>query len=235
VQRTGAHLRVAVDVARLARGRGPVASPLITSEVAPPAPISDVAELLHIDMHRVPGVRVLVAAHRFPGGPVDVGEPADPGGGQDAVHRGGREGEHRRELHWSEAFLPPDVHDLADHRCRRPARAVMGPRGAVDHPGLALVAVAPGPAVRGRPGDWEPTPPQEVLTYQDQSGRVVTRPQPTSPISTPSAAFVARQSSACSRPRRTLTDRSPAIERSSPDLRTFTEGGLRHSVMNGVA
>jgi hypothetical protein len=95
-----------------------VAVALGAADEAPPAPIRDVAQLLHIHMDQVPGVGVFVAAHRFPGGAVEMGEPVDPTGHQDPVHRRGRHPEDRGDPDRSQALFPAQVHDLAQHRDR---------------------------------------------------------------------------------------------------------------------
>ena len=71
----------------LVRGGSAVLLPLTAADVAPTTPVGDVPELLHIDVDERPGVVVLVAADRFAGGAVDVGEPVQTGARQDAMHR----------------------------------------------------------------------------------------------------------------------------------------------------
>jgi hypothetical protein len=65
----GACLRVAVGVAGLVRGRGPVAAALGQPRTRHPPPSADVAQFLHIGVGKIARSEVLVAAHRFPGGP----------------------------------------------------------------------------------------------------------------------------------------------------------------------
>ena len=58
----------------------------------------DVAELLHIHVQQRPGMVVFVAADRFPGGLVEVGEPVEPAADQHRVHRRGRHPEPGADL-----------------------------------------------------------------------------------------------------------------------------------------
>jgi hypothetical protein len=150
-------------VAQDSRARGSVPISLMTAHVAPAAPVGDVPELLHIDVDKGSGVIVLVAADHLTGAPIDVGQPVDPAADQHRVHRGGRHVEPPADLDRAEAFLPPQVHDLADHWLRCASRAVMRAAGPVGHRrarrhlpgGFELGAVAVRPALRGRPGHPE--------------------------------------------------------------------------------
>ncbi len=107
-------------------------SPWTPPDVAPPAAVGDVAELLDVHVQHRPGVGVLVAAHRFPGGPVHVRQPVQPAPGQHPVHRRGCDPDVRGELDRAQAFTQPQRHDplrdrrgcLGRHRVR-PARAVL--------------------------------------------------------------------------------------------------------------
>ena len=131
VHERGPHLRVVVHASWLARGRGPVAATLPASDVAPPAAVGDVAQLLDVHVQHRPGVVVLVAAHRFTGGPVHMGQPVQPAPDQHPVDRGGCDPHVRGELDRAQAFAQPQRHDplrgrrgrLGRHRVR-PARAV---------------------------------------------------------------------------------------------------------------
>ncbi|GAB3248132.1 hypothetical protein GCM10027448_11320 [Nocardioides dilutus] len=100
----------------------PVPVALLFAGEAPAAAIGDVAELLDVDVDHRAGVRVLVAADRFTGDPVDVAEPVDPAADQDRVDRRWRQPDLVGDLHRTESLLPPQVHDLADHRLGRPVR-----------------------------------------------------------------------------------------------------------------
>ncbi|OJG05002.1 hypothetical protein BG618_03878 [Pseudonocardia autotrophica] len=151
-----AHLRLVVGVAKFPRGRGPVAVSLGAPDIAPAAAVGDVAQLLHIHVQQIPGGGVFVAAHRFSGGAVDMGEAVDPTPHQHPVHGRGSDTDPVGDLDRAQALLPAQVHDPAHHRCRRRPRRVVRPAGAIGHAGRAVGAVAVGPAFRGRPGHLEP-------------------------------------------------------------------------------
>ncbi len=106
-------------------------------------------------MQQVARVLVFVAADRFPGGPVEVGQPVDPAADQHRVHRGGRQPQAVGDGHRAQPLLPPQVHDLAHHWRRGAPRAAMRPAGPVGHAGLTGAAVALGPSVGRGPGDVE--------------------------------------------------------------------------------
>ncbi len=99
---------------------------------------------------------MFVAAHRFSGGAVDMGEAVDPTPHQHPVHGRGSDTDPVGDLDRAQALLPAQVHDPAHHRCRRRPRPVVRPAGAIGHAGRAVEAVAVGPAFRGRPGHLEP-------------------------------------------------------------------------------
>jgi hypothetical protein len=73
------------------------------------------------------GVVVLVAADRLSADSVDVGEPVDPTTDQTLVDRRRGDTDLVGNLHRSQALLPAQVHDLADHRLRGPVRGAMRP------------------------------------------------------------------------------------------------------------
>jgi hypothetical protein len=95
---------------------------LVAADIAPAAAVGDVAELLHIHMQQVTGVFMLITPDRLPGGPVHVREPVDPAPDQDRVDRGGGDSDLVGDRDRPEPLLPAHVHDLADHRGRRPVR-----------------------------------------------------------------------------------------------------------------
>src|SRR4051794_26421724 len=70
-------------------GHRPVLLALLAADIAPATAVGNLAELLDVDVEQVAGVFVLVAANRFTGGPVNVGQAVDPAAHQDCVHRGG--------------------------------------------------------------------------------------------------------------------------------------------------
>jgi len=83
-------LGVVVLVLGLARGCCPVAIALSSADVAPVAAVRDVPELLDVHVDKRSRVRVLVAADRFTGPPVDVPELVHAAADQHRMH--GREG-----------------------------------------------------------------------------------------------------------------------------------------------
>ena len=95
-----AHQRVVVLVVGLAWGGGSVLPSLSSADVAPASAVGDVAELLHVDVEHGAGVVVFVAADGFTGGTVDVVEPVEVAGREDAVDGGGGDPESWCELHW---------------------------------------------------------------------------------------------------------------------------------------
>ena len=78
-----------LGVAHCGSSGGPVAEALRDAHVAPSAAGRDVAEVGDVDVEQVPGPGPLVAAGRFPGDPVDVGQPVQAAADQDRVHRRG--------------------------------------------------------------------------------------------------------------------------------------------------
>jgi hypothetical protein len=125
----GVHVAVA-DVGpavHLARSAGvavrvPIHFALRPAVGAPAAAVGDVAQLLDVDVHQLAGPGRLDAAHRFAGDPIDVPEPVDPAGDQDPVHRRGRQADPGGDRHRPQPLLPPQMHDLAHDRPRRPPR-----------------------------------------------------------------------------------------------------------------
>ena len=126
VQVTGSELGVAPLVAWNVRGGSAAALALLTADVAPGAAVRDPAELLDVDVEHVPGPFMLIAADRFAGGPVEVGEPVDPAADQDRVHPRGRHVEPISDLDGAESLLPPQVHVAPRHRCSWPALLPLG-------------------------------------------------------------------------------------------------------------
>ena len=100
---------VQVDVAGAGAGvLGPLGGLVLGRAAAvdpPAAAVRDPADLLHIDMHQVPGTGPLVAEDRFAQvlpGDVEVAQPGDPASNQHPVDRRGR---HPRSC--SSARIPP--------------------------------------------------------------------------------------------------------------------------------
>ena len=120
------HQRIPCFAAGFVGGGDPVAVAVGTAHVAPPAAIGDVAQLLHIDMDQAAGVVMLVAAHRFTGGPVHMGESVEPVTGQDLVDRGRRDPGLGGELDRAQAFTPPQQQHPPHHPGRRRTRLVVG-------------------------------------------------------------------------------------------------------------
>jgi len=75
-------------IARLVRRRSAVTQALGASDVAPTTAVGDVAQLLHIHVQQLTGVRVFVAAYRLTGDPVYVCQPVDPTPAQHLVGSG---------------------------------------------------------------------------------------------------------------------------------------------------
>jgi hypothetical protein len=142
---------VLVPAAGAVRGGDPVLQTLGTTQVAPASTIGDIAELLDINVNQGPGIVVLVAADRFAGGPVDVGEPVEATPDQDLVHGRRREPDPVGDLDRSQTMLPTQVHDLADHGLGRLVGRVARLGGGIAHAGLAKVAIPLRPSFRGRP------------------------------------------------------------------------------------
>ena len=65
-------LGVAPLVLRLAGSDGTIPRSLTSPDVSPAPTVGDVPELLDVHVQQVPGTFVLVAAHRLPGGSVDM-------------------------------------------------------------------------------------------------------------------------------------------------------------------
>lgn len=87
-------------------------------------------------------MRVLVAAHRFPGDPVDVGQPLQVATGEHRLHRGGRHPQLVGDVHRAQALLQPQMHDLADRGLRCVSRGPVRPAGAVVHASRTRLPVA---------------------------------------------------------------------------------------------
>lgn len=96
-------------------GSPPGSGPLLSSDVAPPATVGDVPELLDVDVQHVAGVLVLVPAHGLPGGPVHMGEPVEPASDQDSVSGRGRDPDLRSELDRTQTLAQPQRHDALGH------------------------------------------------------------------------------------------------------------------------
>jgi hypothetical protein len=118
---------VLVSVAGAVSRGQPVLQALLASEVAPSTAVGHVAQFLDVHVDQGAGVVVLVAADRFCGDSVDVGEPVDPTPDQDLVDRRRGDADLVGNLHRSQPLLPAQVHDLADHRLRGPVRGAMRP------------------------------------------------------------------------------------------------------------
>jgi hypothetical protein len=56
---------------------------------------------------------VLVAADRFAGDPVDVGQAVDPAANQHRMDRGRLHSQATADLDWAQTVPPPQPHDLA--------------------------------------------------------------------------------------------------------------------------
>lgn len=69
------------------RRRGFVSVALLLPDEPPAAPVRDVPELRHVHVDHRAGSRVLVAADRLSGDPVDVGKAVDAAPHQDGMHR----------------------------------------------------------------------------------------------------------------------------------------------------
>jgi hypothetical protein len=223
----------AVDQVRQAAARD-------APDVAPAAAVGDVAQLLDVHVDQRAGLVVFVAADRFTGAPVEVGQPVQPAADQHGVHRRGRQAQLVTYLDRPEPLPPAQPHDPLHHRPRGPRRAPQRAAGPVLHvtdlrpvTGGAQRGISAGPAPGGLGVDLEPAcgsgerppllhhqvsefpagsgrqrrirmtsvqhgrPPVRWsgsrqlhsttggLPLQDHSGRVVTRPWPTSVDSTP--------------------------------------------------
>jgi hypothetical protein len=59
---------------------------LLLADVAPPAAVGDVAKLGDVDVDQLAGAFTLIAADRFAGDPVDVGQPVDPAADRHGMH-----------------------------------------------------------------------------------------------------------------------------------------------------
>jgi hypothetical protein len=101
------HLGVVVTAAWLARRGGPVPQALGAADEPPSAAVEDVAELLDVHVQHRARVVVLVAAHGFPGGPVDMRQPVEPAPDQHPVRGRGCDSHVGSELDRSEAFAQP--------------------------------------------------------------------------------------------------------------------------------
>jgi hypothetical protein len=99
---------------------------------------------------------MFVAADRLAGDPIDMGEPMQSAAGQYRVHGRGGHVAAGTDLDRAQVHPHPVAHDLAHELWRGLDRAVVGPAGPVVHTGRTELAVALGPAFRGRPGDLEP-------------------------------------------------------------------------------
>lgn len=101
---------------------------LLPADVTPPATVGDLPELLDVDVDHVAGPFVFVATDRFPCRPVEMDQAVDPAPDQDRVDRRGRHPQTVTNLDRAESLFPPQMHDLANHRRRRPARLMIGLR-----------------------------------------------------------------------------------------------------------
>ncbi|MBE1494225.1 hypothetical protein H4696_001325 [Amycolatopsis lexingtonensis] len=149
VDERGAGAGLVVGAAGQPRGGSLVDLALSPADVAPAAAVGDVAELGDIDMDQRSGMVVFVAAQRFAGDPVDVGEPVDPATHQYRVQRGCRQAEPAGDLDRAQPVTPPQPHDRPHHRPRSAGRAAVGTAAAISHPGYTFDAVTIGP-LRGR-------------------------------------------------------------------------------------
>jgi hypothetical protein len=70
-------------------------------------------------------VVVFVAADRFSGRAVEVGEAVDAAADQDLVDRRGGQSDAVGDLDRAQSLLPPQVHDLAHEGLRDPVRGVV--------------------------------------------------------------------------------------------------------------
>ena len=97
----------------------------------------------------------LHTAHHLPGKPVQPAQPGQPVAGQHPMHRGRVQSEQVADSCWSPPAHHPNLDDASLRARRRPTWAVVRPRRAINHPGLAHVAVSarpPGRSGWGRPG-----------------------------------------------------------------------------------
>ena len=128
-----------------------------------PAAVGDASELLDVHVHQIARCGVLIAlraslggAHRGAGGRVGERQAHAPEAGQDLVHR---RGVHSQEV--SDSGWPtPARYAQADHPALPTTRGAVGagvrPAGAVNHAGLALLAIPAGPASGRGDRDTEP-------------------------------------------------------------------------------
>ncbi len=151
-----------MDAAGLAGSRGAVALALLPADEPPTAAVGDVAELLDIDVQQITGGGVLVTPDGLAGGPVHLGQPADPAAPQHRVHGAGRHRQFGGDRDRPEPALPPHVNDPADQRLCGAGRAAPRTAAAISHvllrdhdPGLVQLPEPHRPALRGRIGALE--------------------------------------------------------------------------------
>jgi len=152
VHERGADDGPVVPAARTGASGGclPVVSSLDSADEAMPATVGDAAEFGDVDVDQRARVVVLVAADRFTGDSIDMGEPVDPAAPQNGVHRRGCDACLAGDLRGPKPMTPPQPHDLLNHGRRRLGRAGPRPRAAIGHTRDTLGVVAIGP-LGGRP------------------------------------------------------------------------------------
>lgn len=128
------HQLVAVPVARLARGVVTVPITLLAADKPPTAAaVGGVSQLLDVDMDERARVIMLVSADRFPGRPIDMAQPVQPGRGQDPVDCRGRDASSGGELDRPLAQPQPQRHHPRSDPVRGFVRAMVWPRGTIRH------------------------------------------------------------------------------------------------------
>ena len=105
---TGQHVARVNLLDQLDRER-PVDIALSPADVAPAASVGDVAELLHVYVEHRAGMVVLVAAHRFASGVVNVGEPVQARADQDPVNSRGSDARAAGQLHRALSKAEPQL------------------------------------------------------------------------------------------------------------------------------
>jgi hypothetical protein len=100
----------------------------LAADVSPATTVGDVAKLLHIDVDEIAGFLVLVTADHLSRPNVDVVEFVQSAADQHGVDGRGRHPEFRADSDRSEAFLPPQMHDLPHQILRGFVRAVVRAR-----------------------------------------------------------------------------------------------------------
>ncbi|MBM7367731.1 hypothetical protein JOC45_002438 [Gordonia hydrophobica] len=111
-------LRTAVLITWLARGDGAILLALAAADVAPAAAVGDVADLLHVQVHERPGVKVLVPSDRLTGRAIDVGQPVQARCREDAMHGGRCDVESGSELNGPFPQSRSQAHAPLHHRLR---------------------------------------------------------------------------------------------------------------------